>query len=241
MITLYAFGPAWGLPDPSPFALKAETLLKLAGQSYRIDTGGLRKAPKGKKPYLVDDGVRVPDSTFIRFHLEVKYGVDFDAGLSAEQRAVVWAVEKMCEDQLYWAMVHDRWTVEANFDKGPRKLFEVLPAPLRGPAIVYFKRRVRRDLWSQGFGRHSREEIAKLTGRAVDALATILGERSFLMGEKPCGADATVFAFLACFLKPPFDSPTRAAIQRHPGLVAYTERMMTRFFPDFAGDQFTPP
>jgi hypothetical protein len=28
MITLYAFGPAFGLPDPSPFVTKAEVLLK---------------------------------------------------------------------------------------------------------------------------------------------------------------------------------------------------------------------
>jgi len=31
MITLYSFGPAFGLPDPSPFVTKAATLLKMAG------------------------------------------------------------------------------------------------------------------------------------------------------------------------------------------------------------------
>jgi hypothetical protein len=30
MITLYTFGPYFGLPDPSPFVLKAEILLKMA-------------------------------------------------------------------------------------------------------------------------------------------------------------------------------------------------------------------
>ena len=30
MITLYTFGPAFGLPDPSPFVMKAQMLLKLA-------------------------------------------------------------------------------------------------------------------------------------------------------------------------------------------------------------------
>ena len=37
MITLYTFGPAFGLPDPSPFVMKAEVLLKMAGLPYRTD------------------------------------------------------------------------------------------------------------------------------------------------------------------------------------------------------------
>lgn len=115
MITLYAFGPAFGLPDPSPFVTKAEMLLKLSRLAYRVDTGGFRKAPKGKLPYIDDDGTIVADSTFIRLHLERKHGIDFDAGLDAERRAVAWATEKMCEDHLYWAVVRDRWIDDANF------------------------------------------------------------------------------------------------------------------------------
>jgi len=72
MITLYTFGPAFGLPDPSPFVMKAEVLLKMAGVPYRTDTTGFRKAPKGKLPYIEDGGEIISDSTFIRFHLEKK-------------------------------------------------------------------------------------------------------------------------------------------------------------------------
>src|SRR5438445_637107 len=69
VITLYNFGPGFGLPDPSPFVMKVETLLKMAKLPYRTDTTGFAKAPKGKIPYIEDDGVVVPDSTFIRWHL----------------------------------------------------------------------------------------------------------------------------------------------------------------------------
>jgi hypothetical protein len=131
MITLYGFGPAFGLPDPSPFVMKAELLLKMAGLPYKADTGGMRKAPKGKLPYIVDDGEAVGDSTFIRWHIEKKYQIDFDRGLTPEQRAIAWAFEKMLEDHLYWAVVKDRWLNDANFAKGPRKFFRGLPAPLQ--------------------------------------------------------------------------------------------------------------
>src|SRR5262245_34806888 len=120
MITLYVFGPRFGLPDPSPFVTKAELLLKMAGLPYRTDANGFSKAPKGKLPYIDDDGERVADSTFIRLHLERKHGIDFDRGLSGGERAIAWAFEKMVEDNLYWAVLESRWMDDANFNKGPR-------------------------------------------------------------------------------------------------------------------------
>src|SRR4051812_9804268 len=106
MITLYTFGPAFGLPDPSPFVMKAKMLLKLADLPYRTDSRGFGKAPKGKLPYIDDNGTVVPDSTFIRWHIEEKYGIDFDRGLSPAERGVAWSVEKLLEDNLYWSMVN---------------------------------------------------------------------------------------------------------------------------------------
>src|SRR5205809_2440263 len=35
VITLYSFGPGFGLPDPSPFVMKVEILLKMAKLPYR--------------------------------------------------------------------------------------------------------------------------------------------------------------------------------------------------------------
>jgi glutathione S-transferase len=128
MITLYSFGPGFGLPDPSPFVTKAEVLLKMAKLPYRADTSGFKKAPKGKLPYVDDDGGEtIADSTFIRWHLEKKYKIDFDRGLSPEQRAIAWAFEKMLEEHLYWAVVHARWMDDANFAKGPAPSFARSP------------------------------------------------------------------------------------------------------------------
>src|SRR5919204_1494600 len=159
MITLYSFGPAFGLPDPSPFVMKAEVLLKMAGLIYRTDTGGLRRAPKGKLPYIDDEGERIADSTFIRWHIEKKYGVDFDRGLSREERATAWAFEKMAEDHLYWALVDARWMDDANFAKGPHAFFRRVPGLLRPFVVTMIRRRVRNTLHAQGLGRHATAEI----------------------------------------------------------------------------------
>jgi glutathione S-transferase len=105
MITIYTFGPSWGLPDPSPFVAKAAVLLRMAGLPYRTDTTGFRKAPRGKLPYIRDEDTVISDSTMIRFHIEQRYNIDFDHGLTQQERTVAWAVEKLCEDHRYWLMV----------------------------------------------------------------------------------------------------------------------------------------
>src|ERR1700733_1192744 len=106
MITLYAFGSNFGLPDPSPFVMKTEVHLKMAKLGYRREEGGPQGAPKGKLPYIDDDGMVIADSVFIRDYLERTYNVDFDWGLNDNQRAFAWTVERMVEDHLYWIMVH---------------------------------------------------------------------------------------------------------------------------------------
>jgi glutathione S-transferase len=232
VITLYNFGPGFGLPDPSPFVMKVETLLKMTKLPYRTDTTGFAKAPKGKIPYIEDDGVVVPDSTFIRWHIEKKYRIDFDQGLNASQRATAWAFEKMAEDQLYWIVVNDRWTDDVNFRKGPVKFFDKVPAPIRPFVVAMVRRKLRATLHGQGIGRHSPDEILALATRSIDATADFLGDKPFFMGSEPTGVDATIFAFICGVLCPHFDTQTRAVAERQDNLRRYVGRMTARFFPD---------
>ena len=184
MITLYTFGPAFGLPDPSPFVTKVEVLLKMANLAYQTDSTGFRRAPKRKLPYIDDDGEQVADSTFIRWHLENKYRIDFDKGLSAEQRAIAWAFEKMAEDNLHWTLVDARWLDEANFAKGPKNFFQNIPAPVRPPMVAFIRRKVKRALQGQGMGRHTGAEIVALGTRSIAAIADFLGPKPFFPGRR---------------------------------------------------------
>jgi glutathione S-transferase len=231
MITLYTFGPYFGLPDASPFVTKAMLLLKIAGLAYSEDRGGYFKAPKGKLPYINDDGLIIADSTFIRFHVEKKYGFDYDAGLNAEQKAVAWAAEKMCEEHLYFALIDVRWRDDANFAKGAARFFDSVPMPIRPLVRRLVRRKTIKNLEGQGLGRHMPDDVAMLACCDVDALATLLGDKPFLMGDKPCGADATIAAFIGGFLIPSFETRTRTAIQGHANLVAYTKRVFDLYFP----------
>jgi glutathione S-transferase len=234
VITLFTFGPMFGLPDPSPFVTKGLVLMKMSGLPFTVDTAGFTKAPKGKLPYINDGNTIVADTSFIRFHLEDKHGIDLDCGLSPEQRGIGWAVEKMCEDHLYWAIVDSRWMVKNNFDKGPRRYFDPAPAIIRPLVISKTLRDVKRTLHGQGFGRHSRAEIERLAACDIDAISAILGNRPFLFGDEPHGADASVFAFVAAVLNPYFDTPILAAARKHENLKAYRDRGMKIWFPELA-------
>ena len=196
-------------------------------------------------PYIVDNGEIIADSTFIRWHIETKYNIDFDRGLSAEQRAIAWAFEKTLEEHLYWAVfektleehlywavVHARWMVDANFERGPRNFFKAIPAPIRPFLIPMIRRKVRRALYGQGFGRHSPGEIVMLGTRSINATADFLGAKPYMMGAEPTGLDATAFAFIAGTLCPLFETPLRTAAERHDNLRQYVGRMTMRFYPD---------
>ena len=177
--------------------------------------------------------MQVPDSTFLRLHLERQYNIDFYPGVSPTDKAIGWAFEKMCEEHLYFCALHERWMVDDNFDKGPRKFFDRVPAVLRPLIIGMVRKNVKRDLRGQGIGRHARTEILELARYDIDALAQFLGDKPYFLGETLTGSDAVVYAFTDAALAPAFDGPLRQAVLAHPNLVAYAERLRAHWFKEY--------
>ena len=77
-----------------------------------------------------------------------------------------------------------------------------------------------------------REYLGKL---AIDALADILGDNPYILGERASGTDATAYAFVASLACPVFDSPHIAQVRAHANLVAYLDRMGLEYFPGLEG------
>lgn len=126
MIELYGFGKNIGLLDGSPFVMKIHTFLKVAGLDYKSIGNPLnvRKSPKGKLPYIKDDGQTVSDSQFIIEYLSEKYNIDLNSHLSEAQKANAYLLTKSLDESLYWCIVWSRWqhnktwnTVKKDFSK----------------------------------------------------------------------------------------------------------------------------
>ena len=231
-LTLYATRPSFGLPDTSPFVLKTEVQLMMAGLAYDRASAIPPQAPNGKLPFINDHDEVVSDSTFIRGHIERKYGVDLDEGLDARQRAESWAIERLLEDHLYFAMVWFRWIDPDNFAKGPAHFADAAPEADRAQLRQDLQARKAVELHAQGLGRHAPARIAELGGRSIDALSHMLGDKPYFMGESLSGVDATAFGILASVITPFFDTPLRRTAEAHPNLVAYVARMMKRYYPE---------
>ena len=167
MITLYVFGPGFGLPDPSHFVMKTEIQLKMAWLAYRKDATAFPRRPRASCPISTTTASGSPNSTFIRAHIERKYKVDLDAALGPRERAEAWAIERLLEDHLGWAMAHARWLIPENFAKGPAHFFDRAPGgdarTLRSDALA----RVRTAMWgTASAGIRSRRSASSPTARS---------------------------------------------------------------------------
>ena len=232
MITLHTSGSYFGLPDPSPFVVKAMMLLKMSSVPFECKPMSFREAPKSKVPYIRDGDLLLGDSHFIARHLEKQHGVDISGGHAQIDLAKGWAVARMLEDHLYFLIVHDRWANDRNFDKGPRQFFKMAPAPIRPFVTWMIRRKVRKMLHAQGMGRHTDAERLELARGDVNAVETLLGKGTYILGGHISEVDATAFAFLTSAACKHFDSRMADDIRSRPALMAYLGRVRDRFFGD---------
>jgi glutathione S-transferase len=233
MIELHQFPPAYGLPNASPFCMKVENYLRMAGLPYVLANGfELSKAPKGKLPFIIDEGRVIADSGIIIDYLKAAYGDPLDAHLNARERALALAFTRMMDEHLYWsAGIYPRWIEAQGWEITRVESFQSLPFPIRHIAPLMARRAIKKEFWGHGMGRHAREEIYALACADIAALADFLGGQAFFLGDQPTTLDAAAYAHLANILWSPFDTPAQAHAQARANLQAYCLRMKARFYP----------
>ncbi|WP_437647006.1 glutathione S-transferase family protein [Sorangium sp. So ce362] len=233
MITLYQGPAAWGIPNISPFCVKLETWLRMAGLPYEVRAGEVRGAPKGKIPHVEIDGRRMGDSQLIIEHLERVHGDRLDAHLAPEARARGHVIRRMLDEAFYWVVVYARWVEPDAWAVYRPIILSLMPPVIGGPIVELIRRRIKSMLRAQGTGLHSREEVYEMGKADLTALAALLGDQPFMLGAEPSSVDATVYAFLVSVLRFPADSPVKRHAEAQPHLVAYCERMRQRYYADW--------
>jgi glutathione S-transferase len=231
-LVVYHLPGGWGLPSVSPFCLKLDSFLRMTGIEHDAKTIGTPfGGPKGKAPWIELDGKKMGDSTLIILHLKNHYGVDPDARLTPAQRGQAVAIERLVEQNLYWAMVNDRWNTPENWTLLKSSVLGAIPAPLRVILAPLARMGVRKQLKGHGIGSHNRAEIAEIGKRDIDALADMLGNQNWYFGHEPTEADAVVFSLLANIHYVDFASPLKQFIMANDNLVAFLDRFKARFYP----------
>jgi glutathione S-transferase len=231
-LKLFALAPIWGAPNPSPFVIKLMTWLRMAGIPYEhcILTSP-PSSPTGKIPYVkLPDGTALHDSELIIAELARRHHVNLDAHLTTGERAVGHLVRRTFEEHLYFAGLYDRWITEEGYAASSRDYFAAMPLVARWILPRTLRPRMRKYLHGQGLGRHPAEVIAAKAREDLAAIAEVIGEREYMLGELS-SVDATAYGFLTSSVSNPFPSAMRDALFGQPRLVAYQARMRARFWP----------
>ena len=231
-VIAYHLPGGWGLVSVSPFCLKLDAFLRMTGIPHEAVTattpfGG----PKGKAPWIEHEGRKIGDSTLIILYLKNRFGIDPDAHLSPAQRGQALAIQRMVEENLYWAMVNDRWNTPANWPVLKGSVLGGIPKIPREIMAPLARRGVLKQLKGHGMGCHSAEEIAAIAKRDLDALAAILGDQPWFFGDEPTETDCVVYSLLANIHQVGFASPMKPVIAGHGNLVSFLERFAARFYP----------
>lgn len=216
---------AWGLSSISPFCIKLETWLRLAGVPHEITVADPRKAPRGKVPYVSINGALLGDSQLIIEHLTEARGILIDAELTLQQHVWSHTLRKTVENSLYFHIVHARWIDPAGFAVYRSVIGGMMPAPVRLPGPYLIRRMVRRHLHGQGLGRYDDADRTILAAADAEALQLALAEAPFVLGDQPHSVDASLYAMIASILAFPVESALKTLFSRDEftGYVARVE------------------
>jgi glutathione S-transferase len=243
MITMYGYIPAWGLPDVSPYVSKTDLLLRLSDIPHKLvelHQGDLTKTPKGKLPYIDDDGTIVSDTVLIHHYLRDKYGDKLDADLTPEQRAVSVAFEKMLDHAFYWALVQSRYRRDEDFtiyDPIWVRFLAWLPEEQRVGPVKDFRERILGQFYHSGMGRNTEEEVEQITFEQFDAISDYLGDKPYFHGDQPTSVDAALYANLTHAMFVPFPSPICTYGNTKPNLLAYVNRIQQEHYMEFDSER----
>lgn len=230
MLKLYQFRRTWGIPNLSPFCCKVETYLRMADIPYELKPSLPLGAPKGKLPYIEDNGAAIADSRFIVDYLKTHY-IDLDRELTAAELASSTALQRLLEEHLFWAALYSRWQyTEENWQINKQAIFGSLPPIIRDIAASRTRKKIQRQIHGHGTSRHQPQEIFALGKQDIDALAVSLGDQPYFFGGKPTTLDASAFGLLINIIACPIESPLKEHGLAKQNLVHYVERIKHRYF-----------
>jgi glutathione S-transferase len=230
-LKVFTFAPDWGLPTVGPFALKLLAWLELAGLPYElVFEANPRKGPKGKNPWIELDGERIGDSEVIIDLLRKRHAIDLDDGLTPEQLALGHAWRRTFEEHYHQVLEWELFFHPAGAAWMRKSLTSQMPAALAAPVFSLMRSQFRKQLYARGIARHEPDIIAHKGRADLDALAVFLGDRPFLLTDRPTSADTTVFGLLAPTVYWSMETPVAMYARSLPNLKTYCDRMRERCF-----------
>lgn len=230
-VVVWGLAPVFGLPSPSPFCLKLETWLRMAGVDY--EARALKGPPKSetkKAPYLERaDGSLLADSSIIIRTLADERSIDPWQGVDGAERARGIAITRLVEESLYFALLHERWIPRGNRAIARDAYFGAVPGMLRKTITNQIAKSVEKSCHGQGFGRLSAAEQRRKAIADLDALELLIGDDDHVLGPAT-PVDASVYGAAALWLWSPLDSKIQEHAKTLSNLKRFAEGMRDRYW-----------
>lgn len=208
-------------------------MAKLSYNKVIVTAQSFELAPKGKIPFIDYQGKLVGDALLIIEMLKQTEGIDLDASLTATERAISLAFRRMLKENTVWGVAYIRYDKQ-NWQHFralvARALFPKTPPEVSEPLAEEFRKTVLQQMHAHGIGRHSQSEIAQIICGDFQALSDFLADKPFFMGDQPTTLDATAYAYIGNFIKPPYSSPIVDYLLQRANLCQHYERMNQQFF-----------
>jgi glutathione S-transferase len=211
---------------PSPFCMKVRAILSYKRVPYeRVAVLGpslvelVRRSNVRKVPALDIDGRMVVDSTDIAHEIERLFPQPAILPSEPGLRGLSHALEDWSDEALYFIGLYFQW-IDPRGKPMVRKAFG--SRPLGVAARLFYQRRIAAQLRGQGTARKSHQQITADLRREFAALAAMLADRPFLLGQAPYLCDFAVNAQLVYLSRPPGSAEL---LREFAALGAYMERM----------------
>jgi glutathione S-transferase len=233
MIQLHQFRPFWGLPNASPFCMKAETYLRYRQIEFQAVASNPRQSPSKQIPFVtLENGQTITDSEQIITHFEALQDAPMDANLSAEQRSIAYFIRNKVEEELYWQITYMRWG-----DPQGWKVFlpdlKVHMQGLKGKLLPWLIRRMLLKQMSRRGMTSSDTKKSYAAGIALlDRLSDYLSEKPFFLGDEIHALDMSMYGFLANIIEQPHSNLLQNHAKSLPNLVAYCEQIKQLIWED---------
>lgn len=193
-------------------------------------------APKGKLPYIEDNGGIIGDSRFIIqspiTYLKSSYR-DLDKELNDAELALSIAMQRLLEEHLFCAALYSRWQyTDENWKINKKAIFSGLPPVIRDIVANRTRRKIQRQIYSHGTGRLQEQEIFALSKQDINALSATLGSKRYFLGDQPTTLDTSAFGHLINIIGCPIESPLKEYGLTKNNLNSYVNLIKHEFYPN---------
>ncbi|MEM8562490.1 MAG: glutathione S-transferase family protein [Pseudomonadota bacterium] len=213
----------------SPFNDKVKGQLYHKGINFEERFWGItelkqvkRFNPTGKLPVLEHDGRYICDSTDIVHYIESAFPEKPMIPRDQRLAGLMHAIEDWADESLYFYEMHLRFTTPGNAERNMQRFAERENAFIRWLMPKVGPRSIRKTTYAQGVGRKSLEQLLLDVERHTKAVADMLGENDWLLGEGVTLADLAVY----CMFKALADVDTaNILIEKYPVVPAWMSRV----------------